>query len=104
MTMIRINLIAEKKQGAAKATKKASKQSPQVQQMQDNMIIVALVLVGLITAYFWNSSFSTKAEQKEAELSQLKAEYEKLKVWEEKQKDFEIKKKLLDQKIQKSLP
>ncbi|MBO1320005.1 PilN domain-containing protein [Acanthopleuribacter pedis] len=96
--MIRINLIAERKAGAPKAQKKATRQASD---LEENLILIIMVLVALGACYA--NYYVYKQEQQEllAEKRALQAEYDKLKVWIDKREQFEIQKELLNEKIQK---
>lgn len=98
MTMIRINLIAEKKAGAPKVAKKASAQPTW---LQDNIILIiaGMIAIGLAAYLFNNVKKELKATL--AEKAQLQKTYDSLKIWEAKKEEFEIQRQLLIEKIQK---
>lgn len=99
MTMIRINLIAEKKTSAPKPVKRESKQASD---LQENIILLALVGVALLV--FFSMRHFTKAELNATrnEEQRLKRDYEQNWAhWKEKKLDYEIQKELLNEKIQK---
>jgi len=98
MTMIRINLIAEKKAGAPKVTKKSSQQPAW---LQDNLILIfsGLLAIGLGAYLFHTVKKELTAKQEERE--RLQKTYDSLKIWEAKQEEFEIQRQLLIEKIQK---
>ena len=98
MTMIRINLIAEKKAGGTKPGKKVSGQKSE---LEENLFLVVGVLAA-IGVFFLMRHFVTKdlnAERRRQQ--QLEAEYGKVKHWKDKQLEYEIQKELLNEKIQR---
>ena len=102
MTMIRINLIAEKKASTPKAAKKvASGGGGQGSELQENIILIVMVLLAGLTFYFLNKSVKDELAQARQTGKRLDKEYNKLKKWEEKQLDYEVKKELLNEKIKK---
>jgi Tfp pilus assembly protein PilN len=98
MTMIRINLIAERKTGAPKAVKKPTGRESE---LKDNFILIigalAAVLVFMGLRHIANKEDRTVA----AEKVRLESEWEKVKIWKEKKREYEIQKELLNEKIQK---
>jgi len=99
MTMIRINLIAEKKAGAAKTIK--IKTPREQSQIQENLIIVVMALVAGIICFLLYRNVKQKLEDAQAENRRLTAEYKELEIWTKKKEDYEIQKILLNEKIQK---
>lgn len=99
MTMIRINLIAERKAGTQKVAKKPS--SGQVSELQENLILIVSLLVAF--AVFMGMWKMVKGELSEvaAEEARLKAEWEKHKHWKEEKEKYEIQKELLNEKIER---
>ncbi len=98
MTMIRINLIAERKAGAPKAQKKATRQTSE---LEENLVLIVMVLVTLGACYANYHVFKKEQESLYAQKVALEAEYKKLEVWIQKREEFEIQKELLNEKIQK---
>lgn len=98
MTMIRINLIAEKKTGAPKAAKKPSGQTSE---LQENMIlIISFFIAALICGVIYMNVNNQLSEARSREAA-LKKEWAGLKKWQDKMDEYEIRKKLLNEKIQK---
>lgn len=98
MTMIRINLIAERKAGAAKTPKKTTRQASE---LEENLVLIVMVLVALGACYAHYYVFKQELRELESQRIALQAEYDKLKIWIEKREQFEIQKELLNEKIQK---
>ena len=98
MSMIRINLIAERKAGASKAAKKPASQQSEI---QENMVLILFVLVAIaVGAYIWNG-VSNKLKDAQAEQVRLKKEWEQVKGYQAEKEDYEIQKELLNEKITK---
>ncbi len=98
MTMIRINLIAERKAGAPKAVKKSTGQTSEI---QENLILIVLVIVAFgLSAFIWKSAKS-ELRKKESEVKVAEADFEKLKDWPEKKKEYELQRELLNEKIKR---
>lgn len=98
MTMIRINLIAERKAGAPKTTKKATRQTSE---LEENIVLIVMVLVALGACIAHYQVLKRQQMSLLAQKSALEAEYKKLEVWIQKREEFEIQKELLNEKIQK---
>jgi len=98
MTMIRINLIAEKKAGAPKVAKKSSRQPTWV---QDNVILIVAGLIAIGLAAYLFHTVKKELEAKVQEKAELQKTYNSLKIWETKKEEFEIRRQLLIEKIQK---
>lgn len=98
MTMIRINLIAEKKAGAPKVAKKASRQPTW---LQDNVILIVAGLVAVGLAAYLYHTVKKELEVKVQEKAELQKTYNSLKIWEAKKEEFEVRRQLLIEKIQK---
>ncbi|CAM2067940.1 PilN domain-containing protein [Sulfidibacter corallicola] len=98
MTMIRINLIAERKAGAPKTPKKAAKKSSE---LEENIILIVAIVIALLGGFFWHRHYKNKLQDLKNEQRKLQAEYDKVKIWIEKREEFEIQKELLNEKIQK---
>lgn len=98
MTMIRINLIAEKKAGAPKVAKKSSQQPTW---LQDNIILIVAGMISIALAAYLFHTVKKELEAKLAEKAALKKTYDSLKIWETKKEEFEIQRQLLIEKIQK---
>lgn len=103
MTMIRINLIAEKKTSAPKAAKKASASSAsgQLAELQEYAILIVLILVGVAIGYWRYSTVKAEARQLVMTERKLSKEYESLKIWETRKEEYEIQKLVLNDKIEK---
>ena len=100
MTMIRINLIAEKKTGSAKPS--AAKKAPsQKSELEENLILIVCVALALGLAFWLNHKTKKEYQAAYAEHTRLKAEYEKVKKWKEEKEKYDIQKELLNEKIQK---
>ncbi len=98
MTMIRINLIAERKAGAPKAVKKSSGQASEI---QENLILILLSLAAIgLVAFLWTSAQS-ELRAKQEEKTKLQAQYDKLKDWPKKKEEYELQKQLLNEKIKR---
>lgn len=98
MTMIRINLIAERKAGAPKAVKKTSEQQSEI---QENLILIVLVLAAAGIVYLMVSNLNGKLRAEQARFARLDQQYNSLKKYEQEQEDYEIQKELLNEKITK---
>ena len=98
MTMIRINLIAEKKAGAPKAAKKPSRQAGVV---QEYLVGIVCVIIAFGVCYFMYSSVQRELNRELSKQRKLNAEYDKVKHWQDKKLEYEIQKELLNEKIQK---
>ena len=81
MTMIRINLIAEKKAGAPKAAKKPTRQQSEI---QENLILIIGVAIAVAVVFFMWNGVTKNLEAETAKNRKLKAEYEKVKHFQEK--------------------
>lgn len=103
MSMIRINLIAERKAGAPKAAKKAAASSGggQLNEIQENIVLLGFVVLAAILGFLLYFQVKKELDQVQAEERKLQAEYDKLKIWESKKLDLDIQKELLNEKIQK---
>ena len=99
MTMIRINLIAEKKTGPVKATKKTAARPPSP--LMENLIIVVAFILAFGLGYLLHYQVKTELEKNLAEKAELQAKYDKLKHWEAKRDELLIHKELLNEKIEK---
>ena len=98
MTMIRINLIAERKAGAPKVAKKPSRQQSE---LQENLIlIIGVAIAAAVVFLLWNK-VDKELNKELSRNAELQAEYQKVKPFEEKQEEYEIQKELLNEKIQK---
>ncbi len=98
MTMIRINLIAEKKTGAPKAAKKPTRQQSEI---QENLIIIVMILIALAVCFFLFRNVQNQLDMERSENSRLTKEYKELEVWNKRKEDLDIQKILLNEKIQK---
>jgi Tfp pilus assembly protein PilN len=98
MTMIRINLIAEKKTGAPKAAKKSTGQTSEI---QENLIIILSVLLAVLVFFLMRSLVKNELAQKVAQEQKLQAEYDKVKHWKDKKLEYEVHRELLNEKIQR---
>lgn len=98
MTMIRINLIGEKKSGPPKAAKKTSAQATW---LQDNIILVVAGMLAVALAAYLFHSVKKELKVKVAERQALQKTYDSLKIWEAKKEEFEINRLLLMEKIKK---
>ena len=98
MTMIRINLIAEKKAGAPKAAKKPSRQQSEI---QENLILIIGVAIAVAVVFFMWNSVTKSLDAEVAKNKKLTVEYNKIKHYQEKKERYEIQKELLNEKIQK---
>lgn len=98
MTMIRINLIAEKKAGASKAAKKPSGQQSEI---QENAVLILFVVLSIaLVAIIWNS-VSKRLEEVRAENRRLNQEWKQVQGYQAEKEDYEIQKVLLSRKIAK---
>jgi Tfp pilus assembly protein PilN len=98
MTMIRINLIAEKKAGASKAAKKPSGQQSEI---QENFVLILFVVVSIaLVAIIWNS-VNNKLNEVRAENKRLTDEWKQVQGYQAEKEDYEIQKVLLSRKIAK---
>lgn len=98
MSMIRINLIAERKAGAPKAVKKPTGQASE---LQENMVLIVSVLLAFATFMTLRHFAKTNLNNALQEEKRLKAEYEKYKHWKDKKLEYEIQKELLNEKIER---
>ena len=98
MTMIRINLIAERKPGSQKAAKKTSRQS---NELQDNLILIVLVALAVGMVVLMWQMVSRQLDRENAENRRLRAEWKKVEKYQEKKDRLELRKELLNEKIQK---
>ena len=98
MTMIRINLIAEKKSGAPKPVKKTTGQQSEI---QENLILIVAIILAVGLFLTMRHFVKKELNQKLNEKAQLEAEWERVKHWKEKKEEYEIQKELLNEKIQK---
>jgi Tfp pilus assembly protein PilN len=101
MTMIRINLIAEKKASAPKAAKKSTAASGQLAELQEYAILLVLILIAAAVGYWHHSTVKERVRQTRVKEAQLKQEYETLKIWEERKLEYEVQKLILNEKIEK---
>lgn len=103
MTMIRINLIAEKKTAAPKATKKssASAASGQLAELQEYAILIVLLLIAFAVGYWRHSSVKQKVRETLNAEQALKKEHDSLKIWEDRKAEYEVQKLVLNEKIEK---
>lgn len=98
MTMIRINLIAERKAGAPKAVKKSTGQASEI---QENLILIVLVILAFgLSAYLWKSAKS-KLRKIQSEVKAAEADFDKLKDWPKKKEEYELQRELLNEKIKR---
>ena len=98
MTMIRINLIAERKAGAPKAVKKPSGRESE---LKDNFILILGALAAVVVFMGLRHIVTKEDRAVAAEKTALEAEWEKVKIWKDKKREYEIQKELLNEKIQK---
>lgn len=98
MTMIRINLIAERKAGAPKAAKKPTGQTSEI---QENLILIISVLLAFFVFMFMRHLVKSELAEKASQHAALEKEWEEVKVWKKKKEDFEIQKELLNEKIER---
>ena len=98
MTMIRINLIAEKKAGAPKAVKKTTRGQSEV---QEYLVLIVCALAAAGVFFFLKNRVETEYNNQLALETKLKQDYEKVKHWKEQKENMEIQKELLNEKIQK---
>lgn len=97
-TMIRINLIAERKAAAAKPGVK----KPQLaSDLQENIILIIFVIIAAAAFFGRMYVVNDKLKKTRAENTRKKAEYAKLEPYKERQLDYEIQKELLTEKIHK---
>ena len=103
MTMIRINLIAEKKAASPKAAKKAAAAAGGGAQseLQENAILIAAILVAVVLVFVMRHFVKQELNEARNEKARLEAEWQKVQHWEEKQITYEIQKELLNEKIKK---
>jgi len=98
MTMIRINLIAERKAGAPKAVKKTAARESE---LKDNFILIIGALAAVLVFMGLRHIAHKEDRAVTAEKVRLEGEWEKVKIWKEKKREYEIQKELLNEKIQK---
>jgi Tfp pilus assembly protein PilN len=98
MTMIRINLIAEKKAGSTKAAKKVSTQQSEI---QENLILIVSILLAFLLFMGMRHLIKSELVKKQAEEARLKKEWDEVKHWKDKKLEYEIQKELLNEKIQR---
>lgn len=98
MTMIRINLIAEKKAGAPKAAKKPSAQQSEI---REKMILILLVLLAFGVYMVMRYQVKSELDHVRQRNKKLKADYDRVKIWQDKKQEYEIQKELLNEKIRK---
>jgi len=100
MTMIRINLIAEKKATAPKAVKKQASGGAQ-SELQENAILIVSFLVAVAIAMGITYFIKNEYKKVRAEELRLQAEWEEVKIWQERKENYEIRKELLNDQIAK---
>ena len=98
MTMIRINLIAERKAGATKAPKK---QSAAPSELQENIILIIFAAVAFGVAFLMWNKVTGEYNEIQARNQQLNREYKELEKYQAQKDEYDIRKFLLNQKIQK---
>jgi Tfp pilus assembly protein PilN len=100
MTMIRINLIAEKKATAPKAVKRQASGGTQ-SELQENAILIVSFLLAVAIAMGIAYYIKGEAQKRRLEVARLQAEWEEVKIWQEKRDEYEIRKELLNDQIAK---
>lgn len=98
MTMIRINLIAEKKAGAPKVAKKSTGQTSE---LQENMIIIVSIFIAALVCGGIYMNVNNRLSEVRSKEAGLKKKWNELKVWQDKLDEYEIRSKILNEKIQK---
>lgn len=98
MTMIRINLIAEKKVGTPKAVKKPSGQTSE---LQENLILIVCALLAIVAFFGMRKIVKDKLNTRLAKKAELQKKYDGLKHWQDKKLEYEMRKELLNEKIQR---
>jgi Tfp pilus assembly protein PilN len=96
--MIRINLIAEKKSGAAKVAKKDAS-SPN--DIQENILLLGGILIAGAVSFILYQNAQSNLKAANEQRNRLQAEYNDLKKYEQIKEDYEIRKELLNEKIMK---
>jgi len=96
--MIRINLIAERKAAAPKATRKKSQTASE---LQDNIIILVFAVLAIAVFLGRRHMINSETSQLKRTKAQKDKEYKEVSVWKERQLDYEIQKELLNDKINK---
>ena len=99
MTMIRINLIAEKKPGGS--TKVAKKTTGGANELQENLLlIIGVALAIVVVAFMWNQITNSLREE-QAYNAKLKAEYAQYSKYQDEKDQLDLEKELLNEKIKK---
>lgn len=108
MTMIRINLIAEKKATSGKGPKKAAAAAGgggggagRFSEIQDNLIIVVAMVLALVVVLGMRHVIKKELNEVSAENRRLTQEWDEVKHWQAEKETYEIRKLLLNEKINK---